>query len=150
MRAFLLAFLTAVSIVFATQPALAEKAEVYTGLFSETAVQGYDTVAYFTEGKPVKGTDQFTTDYKGATWKFVSQENLEAFLASPDMYAPQYGGYCAWAVALGQTAKGDARQWHIADGKLYLNLSSKIKRQWLDDVDNKIIEADANWPSVIE
>ena len=129
--------------------AAADKPEIYTSRFSNVALQGYDTVAYFTEGAPVRGSDAFTTEHQGATWKFASQETLDLFLSDPGAYVPQYGGYCAWAVALGQTAKGSAKQWHIEDGKLYLNINANIKQRWLDDVDNKIVEADANWPSVL-
>jgi len=74
-----------------------------TPLFSKAAVSGYDTV-YSTEGKPTKGDTKFTANRKGARWRFASAENRDKFLAAPDRYAPQYGGYCAWAVAQGYTA----------------------------------------------
>lgn len=77
--------------------------EIYTGIFSNKAVSGYDTVAYFTQGKPVKGDSKWQTEYKGADWYFSSQENLDKFKADPDAYAPQYGGYCAWAISARMT-----------------------------------------------
>ncbi len=134
----------------ALAPAASAEAPVYTSAFSNTAVQGYDPVAYFKVGAPVKGSSEFTTEYNGAEWNFASQENLDAFVADPEAYAPQYGGYCAWAVAQGQTAKGDAQQWHIEDGKLYLNINGSIKKKWLADRATLIPQADENWPGVIE
>ena len=82
------------------------------------AVQGYDTVAYFTDKKPVKGNPAITADYNGATWWFASEANKTLFLADPARYAPQYGGYCSWAVANGYTANIDPEAWRIVDGKL--------------------------------
>ena len=76
-----------------TPAAFADAAPIYTGLFSNTAVQGHDVVAYFTEGRPVEGSRAFTTEYQGAEFRFVSQQNLDTFLAEPEAYAPQYGGY---------------------------------------------------------
>ncbi|WOG26694.1 YHS domain-containing (seleno)protein [Endozoicomonas sp. 8E] len=137
----------ALTLIFSMQ-AMAED-EIYTGLFSDKAVSGYDPVAYFTEGKPVKGSDKFSTRYKGAAWYFSSEENKNLFLESPEKYAPQYGGYCAWAVAHGKTASADPRQWNIEDGKLYLNYNGSVQKKWLKDKKKLINEADDNWPKVI-
>lgn len=128
----------------------ADKAPVYTGLFSNLAVEGYDPVAYFTEGRPVKGERQFSTEYNGAEFRFSSQANLDLFLADPAKYAPQYGGYCAWAVSQGYTAKGDAQHWHIEDGKLYLNYNKSVQETWEEDIPGFISMADANWPNVLD
>lgn len=141
---FTLAFLMLV-------PNVAKAAEpIYTGIFSSTAVSGYDTVAYFTQNKPVKGSDEFTTEYMGATWKFSSKENLELFKANPTKYAPQYGGYCAYAVANETTASGDPKSWDIVDGKLYLNYSKSVQELWQDDKANYIDQANKNWPEVLK
>ncbi|MEM8798656.1 MAG: YHS domain-containing (seleno)protein [Pseudomonadota bacterium] len=135
--------------------ALAEKPEIYLssgGVFSsgwEFALDGYDTVAYFTEGKPVKGDPAYKTVFKGVTWIFANQKNLDSFLDDPDRYRPQYGGYCAYAVAQGTTAKGDPEQWYIEDGKLYLNLNPKILKRWVGQKAEYIEAADNNWPKVI-
>ncbi|WP_422132676.1 YHS domain-containing (seleno)protein [Endozoicomonas sp. ALD040] len=137
----------ALTLVFSMQ-AMAED-EIYTGLFSDKAVSGYDPVAYFTDSKPVKGSDKFSTRYKGATWYFSSEEHKKLFLESPEKYAPQYGGYCAWAVAQGKTASADPQQWTIEDGKLYLNYNSSVQKKWLKDKKNLINKADDNWPKVI-
>ncbi|MFZ5618457.1 MAG: YHS domain-containing (seleno)protein [Pseudomonadota bacterium] len=132
-----------VSPVFAASP------EVYTGRFSSLAVDGYDPVAYFEEGAPVKGSKDYSYDYNGATWRFSSQENLETFKADPAAYAPQYGGYCAWAVSQGYTAPGNPDNWSVRGGKLYLNYNDKVQADWLKDPDGFIEKADANWPGVL-
>lgn len=131
-------------------PAHADKAPIYTGTFSNEAVQGHDVVAYFTEGKPVKGSKDFSSEYQGATFRFASQDNLDTFLSDPEKYAPQYGGYCAWAVAEGKTAKGDADHWKIVDGKLYLNYNKKIQETWEQDIPSYINQANTNWPEVLK
>jgi len=129
--------------------AQARKASIYTGLLSGTAVGGYDPVAYFKSGKPVKGSRKHTTQYMGATWRFSSAKNLAAFKASPSRYAPAYGGYCAWAVAQGYTAKGDPRHWKIVGGKLYLNYSAGVQSKWAKDISGNIRKANKNWPKVL-
>ena len=135
--------------LLAAVPASAREAEVYTGTFSSLAVGGYDTVAYFKAGKPVKGTAQFETAYKGATWRFASAENLTAFKANPTAYAPQYGGYCAWAVSQNYTASGDPNYWKIVSGKLYLNYDKSVQVNWEKDIPGFIAKADKNWPAVL-
>jgi YHS domain-containing protein len=126
------------------------KSEIYTGFLSSSAVGGYDPVAYFTVGQAVKGSDQFMFHYEGANWYFSSAENLARFKNDPIKYAPRYGGYCAWAVAEGDTAKGDPLQWTIHKNRLYLNYNEEIKNRWLADVDNFIAKGDRNWPGVIQ
>lgn len=122
---------------------------VFTGLVSGVAVGGYDPVAYFTVGKPVKGRDDITLQHEGVTWRFASVENRDAFKADPAKFAPQYGGYCAWAVAEGYTAKGDPEAWRIADGKLYLNYNKSVQKTWEKDVPGNVRRGDANWPKVL-
>lgn len=131
-------------------PAMAAKAQIYTGFLSSQAVDGYDPVAYFTEGRPVEGSAKFETEYQGATWRFASQENLARFRADPESYAPRYGGYCAWAVSQGYTAKGDPKYWRIVGGKLYLNYDASVQRRWAQDIPGFIRGADGNWPKVLE
>ncbi|MEO0766053.1 MAG: YHS domain-containing (seleno)protein [Pseudomonadota bacterium] len=113
------------------------------------AVDGSDVVAYFTERKPVKGSAEFAHDWNGVTWHFASAENRDAFAADPEGYAPQYGGYCAWAVSQGYTASTVAEAWRVVDGKLYLNYSRRIQRRWERDIPARIAEGDANWPGVL-
>ncbi|MBO7912473.1 YHS domain-containing protein [Vibrio sp. G41H] len=125
--------------------------EIYTGFFSSKALDGYDTVAYFTSGKPIEGSNKFSTEYKGADWYFSSEKNLTLFVNNPEKYAPQYGGYCAWAVsAKSDFAPGDPNQWTIVDNKLYLNYNQEIKQRWEQDRAQHIQKADTVWPQLIK
>ena len=110
------------------------------------AVSGYDTVRYFRgDGKPVKGDARYSTQYNGAEWRFASQENLEAFEANPEAYAPQYGGHCAWAMSRGYLAPGDATLYKIVDGKLYLNFNRQVQDTWLGNIAGFISKANIAW-----
>jgi YHS domain-containing protein len=122
---------------------------VNTTFFGNLAIKGYDAVAYFTEGKAVKGKKEHTFEWQEAAWRFASRENLELFRADPQKYAPQYGGYCAWAVSQGDTADIDPEAWKIVDGKLYLNYNQKIQKQWEEDIPGLIASADAHWPRLL-
>lgn len=113
------------------------------------AVAGYDPVAYFTDGKAVEGSSEFTAEWKGATWRFASAAHRDQFKADPDKYAPQYGGYCAWAVSQDKTAGIDPEAWKIVDGKLYLNYDKEVQAMWEKDVPGNIRKADANWPGLL-
>ncbi|MFH1499667.1 MAG: YHS domain-containing (seleno)protein [Verrucomicrobiota bacterium] len=113
------------------------------------AIDGYDPVAYFVAGVPAKGDKTHRFDWNGATWRFASAANLEAFKADPEKYAPQFGGYCAWAVAQGHTAGIDPRAWKIVEGKLYLNYSLDVQKKWENDIPAHIKAARANWPKII-
>jgi YHS domain-containing protein len=137
--------ITAITLSFGSVASAAVDA-IYTGFFNNDALSGYDTVAYFTMGEPVRGSDDYIYEYMGATWKFVSQEHLDLFIANPEKYAPQYGGYCAYAVANGDTASAEPDLWTIHEGKLYLNYSSRINRRWRDNMLAFIEQADAQWP----
>ena len=123
--------------------------EIYTGFFSDQALSGYDSVAYFSEGKPVKGKAKYSYQYKDAEWRFSSQQNLDKFKATPEAYAPQYGGHCAWALARNATASGDPLNWSIEQGKLYLNYDDDIQQKWEKDRAGFIKKADKNWPDVL-
>lgn len=118
----------------------------YTGLVRGVAVGGYDPVSYFTVGKPVRGKKEFEASWDGVKWRFSSAENRDTFLESPQKFSPQYGGYCAYAVGIGRTAKGDPRQWKIVGGKLYLNYNRSIKRTWERKQSYYIKTANKNWP----
>ncbi len=113
------------------------------------AVDGSDVVAYFTDGKPVAGAEGITHEWNGATWRFATEANRDAFAANPEAYAPQYGGYCAYAVSEGYTAPTDPKAWTIVDGKLYLNYSRPVRALWNAAQARRIKEGDANWPSVL-
>ena len=128
--------------------ALAQKAPVFSD--SSGAIRGYDPVAYFTQGRPVKGSPELTHQWKGATWRFASAENRERFAAAPEKYAPQYGGYCAYGVASGYAVKIEPDAWSVVDGKLYLNYDRSVQKSWQSDVPGYIRKADVNWPRVLE
>jgi len=113
------------------------------------AVEGYDVVAYFTDARPVKGDAAFSFTYEGAVWWFADQAHLDLFSADPARYAPQYGGYCAWAVSKNSLAEIDPEAWRIVDGKLYLNYSSGIQKKWEKDIPGNIAKADGHWPAVL-
>lgn len=71
------------------------------------AIQGYDPVAYFTEGKPVQGTQEYASEWMGARWYFSSEENRDLFALNPEKYAPRFGGYCAFAAGHGYCYEAD-------------------------------------------
>jgi len=129
--------------------AQAKKPPVFADFASKLAIDGYDAVAYFKTGQPVKGVPDHTVTWNGANWRFASAENKAAFAANPQTFAPQYGGYCAWAVSEGYTAKGDPQHWRIVDGKLYLNYNASVQKDWAKDIPARIAKGDKNWPTVL-
>jgi YHS domain-containing protein len=140
--------LLAAALFAVVAPALAQKAAIYTSWGA--AIRGYDPVAFFTEGKPVEGSRQFTHKWKGATWRFASAQNRDTFAAAPEKYAPQYGGYCAYGVANGYTVSTVPEAWSVVGGKLYLNYSLGVRADWLKDTSGYIRQADGNWPKALE
>ena len=124
-----------------------------TGFFggrTDTAINGYDPVAYFTVGKPVKGQDNWAFEWMGAKWKFASQANLDMFKANPEKYAPQYGGYCAYGVVQDALVKVEPEQFTVREGKLYLNYDADIQAKWLKDPVGFIKQADAKFPALLK
>jgi YHS domain-containing protein len=113
------------------------------------AMRGYDPVAFFTEGKPVAGNPAHRIEWNGATWQFASAESLAKFRAAPEQYAPQFGGYCAWAVSQHYLAPGDPKFWKIVDGKLYLNANARAKELWEAEQADAIARGHTNWPAVL-
>jgi YHS domain-containing protein len=125
------------------------KPQVFTEFRSKLALDGYDPVAYFKSGKALKGSSAQAVTWNGATWHFSSADNKAAFEARPQAYAPQFGGYCAWAVSEGYTAKGDPNNWRIVDGKLYVNYNASVQRTWEKDVPGHVAKGQKNWPTVL-
>lgn len=111
----------------------------------DLAIKGYDTVAYFKDGKALKGSESFTFKWHDMTWYFSTKENRDLFAASPEKYAPQYDGYCAWAMTESRKAITDPEVWKIVDGKLYLNCSQTAYEKWSRDIPGNIKKADMNW-----
>jgi YHS domain-containing protein len=112
------------------------------------AAHGYDVVAFFTEGKPVIGSDAYALAHDGGTYRFASQADVDTFKADPRKYEPAYGGFCAYGAALGKKFDGDPRFWRIVDGKLYLNLNGDIQTEWSKDVAGNIQKGNVNWDRI--
>jgi hypothetical protein len=136
--------------VFAAQPAINTLKNSLFGGSTDTAINGYDTVAYFTVGKPVKGLDNLATEWMDAKWKFSSQAHLDLFKANPKKYAPQYGGYCAYGVTQGYLVKVEPEQFSVIDGKLYLNYDAEVQAKWKKDTAGYISVADGKFPSLLK
>lgn len=130
---------------------LALSGAAFAGAYFErdgAAIAGYDPVAYFKQNKPVKGSITYAATHQGSTFRFASAANRDAFAADPDKYAPQYGGFCAYAVASGYKAKIEPDAFTIVNGKLYLNYDQSIQRRWRRDIPGYIRKGDRNWPEV--
>ena len=138
-------FLAAMVIIVAVMSTKAFAGE-YT--HSTPGINGYDPVAYFTDGKSVKGNGYHVADYEGVIYVFANKKNRKVFEANPEKYIPAYGGYCAYGVAVGKKFIADPNVWEVVDGKLYLNLDNKIKGIWVKDVPGNISKANANWPTI--
>jgi YHS domain-containing protein len=126
--------------------ACGQKPEIYSS--ANKAINGYDPVAYFTVKKPVKGSDQLKSTYKGANWHFSSAEHKKLFDQNPEKFVPQYGGYCAFGMAQGYKATTTPEAWTIVNEKLYLNYSLGVQNDWQKDQTNMIQKADKNWNTV--
>lgn len=116
----------------------------------DVAIQGYDTVAYFTENKPVKGEPAYDHMWQGARWLFANSRHRDLFVENPRKYAPRYGGFCSGAMVLGSKVRSDPQAWKIIDGKLYLNYEKAGMEQFALDADKNIPIADANWAKLNE
>ncbi len=112
------------------------------------AIRGYDPVAYFNKGEPTRGSKAYTYFWQGATWQFLNARNRDAFSRSPERYAPQYGGYCAYAASKNALAPTDPHAFTVHQGKLYLNFSPEVRETWREDVPGNVRKADGYWPSL--
>ncbi len=113
------------------------------------AIRGYDSVAYFTDGKPMPGLPEHTVEWRGARWQFASAEHRDLFAGEPERYAPQFGGYCAWAAANDYVYVADPDVWYVHEGKLYLNYNLAVQQKWSADRPGNIRRAEANWPHLV-
>jgi len=112
---------------------------------SGVALRGFDAVAYFAVDNAVKGDGKYQYVWNGVKWLFSSEENMKKFQANPEEYAPQFGGYCSYAVSEGYTADGDPEAWKIVDGKLYLNYNKQVKAKWEQNQSERINKGSSNW-----
>jgi YHS domain-containing protein len=138
----------------AAGPVLAQQTrEIFLGgqreFGADLAAAGYDTVAYHTQRQAVPGNGQFRVSWKGAEWRFSSLQNRDLFVKEPDKYAPQYGGWCAFAIAQGVKSPSDPRLFDVVNGRLYLNQSQGTLASWRRDQANMIARGDQNWPQLI-
>ncbi|MCH2232491.1 MAG: hypothetical protein MK111_24610 [Crocosphaera sp.] len=114
------------------------------------AIKGIDPVAYFLERQAVKGQEEFSYRWENTTWWFKSAENRDLFIQEPTKYAPQYGGFCAWAVSNNYTAPIDPEAWSIVDNKLYLNYNKRIQKRWSKNIESHITKGNYHWPQILE
>lgn len=112
------------------------------------AIQGYDPVAYFVEGKAVLGLKEIKTQYDNATYYFATDVNKEEFVKNPDKFVPQYGGYCAYGLSKGYKAPIDPKAFTIVEDKLYLNYSLDVKAEWMKQREERILKANENWEKI--
>jgi hypothetical protein len=147
-RRFLIAATATPLIGLTLRPAHAATAPVFAK--RGVAINGFDPVAYFTQSTHVAGSADNTHDWMGALWKFASVENRDRFAADPEAFAPQYGGYCAFAMSSGYIAKTDPDAWTVYDGKLYLNYNLVVRDQWSQDIPGNIKRADGHWPGILD
>lgn len=111
------------------------------------AVSGFDVVSYFLDGEPRLGDARHTADWNGATWHFASEQHRDLFAATPDRFAPQYGGHCSFAMSNDEFAPGDAKRWRIVDDKLYLNANLIAQKLWERNIPVRVKSADGYWPA---
>lgn len=123
---------------------------IETGTFNNKAIYGYDTVAYFTQGKAVEGKDEITSEWRGAIWYFANVEHKAMFDGDPEKFAPQYGGYCAYAMSKGRFVGIDEDAFTIQNGKLYLNYSIGVREDWLEDTAGYIKLADVEYAENVD
>jgi YHS domain-containing protein len=141
--------LVAPRLARAAEPSVNTLKNSFFGGRTDTAINGYDTVAYFNGGRPVKGDERFVHEWMGAKWQFSSQANLDLFKANPERWAPQYGGYCAYGVAQGKLVKVEPEQFTVRDGRLYLNYDADVQATWLKDPAGYVRTADGKFRSLL-
>lgn len=131
--------------------AAARSAELINALENGVAMDGFDVVAYFKRGAPVKGNESYQMQHKGKTWYFASAQNAAAFATDPARYEPQFNGWCSYAVSEGYGAEVDfVKGWVILNDKLYLNWSQDTKDEFVAEQATRKRQAAANWSSVHE
>ncbi len=109
------------------------------------AIDGYDSVAYFTQKRALKGSPEYSCEWQGKTWLFSSDENRQKFLDDPQRYAPQYGGHCAYAVSKGKLVNASPDAWTVHDEKLYFNVNSKVQAKWRKSLEKNVNQGDREW-----
>ena len=127
---------------------MARAGEINKGYFGNVAIKGFDPVAYFTEQRAVKGSEEISYNWLGTDWNFSSEKHKKLFSENPVQYAPQYGGHCSDGIAYGSTTTNiDPQAWRIIDGKLYLNYDEGAAIE-LEEVEGQIAKAEKNWSGI--
>ena len=139
-------FAVLLTAMLASLSAHAASPAINGGSSGRVAIEGYDAVSYHQGNQPAKGDAAITHEYMDAVWQFSSMENRDKFAANPDQFAPQYGGYCAYAAAKNYVAPVDPLAWTVHNGKLYLNYSKGVRKTWQEKIDTYISKADTAWP----
>lgn len=147
MKSIFRAGLVAVAISMSTTLSFAAGPEV-NATSTDLAMRGVDPVSYFTAEGPKDGDFGITAVHEGAIYRFATEANRDQFQKDPAKYLPQYGGYCAFAAALGKKFDGDPRIWKIVNDKLYLNVAPAVAEKWNADQANLIKQADDMWPNI--
>jgi hypothetical protein len=131
----------------ATTPTVADGIKTSTtGAGDFVAIQGYDAVAYFTQGKAVKGSPSYEVPFDDSKWRFANASHKEMFIADPERYLPQYGGSCAGGMAMGVSVPANPENWMIVDGKLYMIAGEKANLdEWKVHAAENIKVADKIW-----
>lgn len=142
--------LSAILLVALVLPAVAQTKSLLNLDKAGVAIQGYDPVAFFTDGKPVKGDAKFVVRHNGATYFFASKEHRDAFKVEPTKYEPAFGGYCAYGVSRGKVVEIDVDAFQIVDGRLLLQYSKGVRNDFNKDAKANLSKADANWPGLVE
>ena len=142
-RRTMIVSMIALAIVLASAPGFASNFS-----YSNVGAGGYDVVAYHTEGAAKRGTGWHVASHEGTTYLFSSKKNRKLFVKNPDKYLPEYGGYCAYGLSVGKKFYADPTVWKVVDGRLFLNLDTKIQQKFESDLSDNIQKADANWPNV--
>ena len=148
-RRGLAAFAGITAVALATSVAAAGAADQNLGA-DGLALEGYDPVAYFTEGEPIRGSTDHTATHDGASYRFANAAHRAAFVAEPAKYLPAYGGFCAYGLAMGQKVDVDPEVFEIVDGQLYLNVNPRVQRRWEANIAGFVETADHNWSLVAD
>jgi YHS domain-containing protein len=116
----------------------------------KVAIKGYDSVAYFTDGQPTRGSADFAHDWQGAQWWFTNAEHRDLFSTDPEKYAPRFGGFCAMGMSLGMHIGADPEAWAIVDDKLYLNSDRPTLAEFMVDTPSHLAKAEAFWKTAVQ
>jgi hypothetical protein len=122
--------------------------QVVTDRNTGLAISGFDPVAYFIDGAPIPGKDEFEHAFAGAVWRFRNEGNRGAFMIDPEVYMPRYGGYDPVGVARGVAVPGDPRLWLMRGERLYLFNTPEARDAFAGDVERLAAIADSKWIEV--